>query len=611
MAWGLAPRAAAWCERPANAIVAENCKPGNPRSEWDVSKSGDPNLVGFATDISVNRGQAVHFKVSATNGAASYRIDVYRLGWYGGAGAREVASFVPDASQALLQPDCLNDQATGLIDCGNWRESAAWSVPRDAVSGIYTARLVRLDNGGASHVVFIVRDDASRSDLLFQTSDTTWQAYNTWGGNSLYSGSPAGRAFKVSYNRPFITRQTNSSWFTFHEMPMVRWLEANGYDVSYFAGVDTDRRGAQLRNHGVFLSVGHDEYWSGAQRANVEAARDAGVNLAFFSGNAIFWKTRWEPSLDGSGTPYRTMVCYKESYGDHDPADPPVWTGLWRDARHSPPGDGGRPENGVMGTIYTVDAFRNDTLRVPAEFAHHPFWRATSVASLSPGDAAEIPELLGYEWDEDLDNGARPPGLVDLSSTTLSVPKRLSDLNEDYAPGTATHSLTLYRHKSGAKVFGAGTMQWSWGLDGEHDGGSGRPGDARIQQATTNLLVDMGIRPGSPQDGLVVVDAPPPREPIQVPNPDDPGASARAFPNPWRADRHAGVPIVFDGLAAGDEVRLFTLSGRWMRTLAVENASASWDLADDRGEPAASGVYVYLISRGNARIKRGTLMLIR
>ena len=82
---------------------------------------------------------------------------------------------------------------------------------------------------------------------------------------------------------------------------MVRWLERNGYDVSYFTGVDSDRLGAEIREHRAFLSVGHDEYWSGGQRANVEAARDAGVNLAFFSGNEVFWKTRWDERAPDAG----------------------------------------------------------------------------------------------------------------------------------------------------------------------------------------------------------------------------------------------------------------------------------------------------------------------
>src|SRR5918996_4253386 len=100
------------------------------------------------------------------------------------------------------------------------------------------------------------------------------------------------------------------------ESPKVRWLEANGYDVSYTTGVDTDRRGNLLTNHKAFLSVGHDEYWSNEQRANVEAARDAGVHLAFFSGNEVFWKTRWEPSIAPGAAPYRTLVTYKETHAN-------------------------------------------------------------------------------------------------------------------------------------------------------------------------------------------------------------------------------------------------------------------------------------------------------
>jgi len=155
-------------------------------------------------------------------------------------------------------------------------------------------------------VIFVVRNDSSHSDILVQTSDTTWQAYNDYGGNSLYSGNPVGRAYKVSYNRPVNTLHD----FFSNEYNMLHWLEANGYDVTYSAGTDTDRNGAPIKQHRVFLSVGHDEYWSGGQRANVEVARAAGVNLAFFSGNEVFWKTRWEPSIDGTNTPYRTLVCF-------------------------------------------------------------------------------------------------------------------------------------------------------------------------------------------------------------------------------------------------------------------------------------------------------------
>ena len=171
-----------------------------------------PGIQGFATEISVNQGETVHFKIDTD--ADDYRLDIYRMGYYGGMGARKVATVQPSAPLPQNQPACLTDPSTGLIDCGNWAISASWTVPTDATSGIYFAKLVREDGDpGSSHIVFIVRDDNGHSDLLFQTSDTTWQAYNSYGGNSLYVGEPGtnpGRAYEVSYNRPFTTRESSS-----------------------------------------------------------------------------------------------------------------------------------------------------------------------------------------------------------------------------------------------------------------------------------------------------------------------------------------------------------------------------------------------------------------
>ena len=125
---------------------------------------------------------------------------------------------------------------------------------------------------------------------------------------------------------------------------MVRWLERNGYDVSYTTGVDTDRRGAELLEHQVFLSVGHDEYWSGAQRANVEAARDAGVHLAFFSGNEVFWKTRWEPaSTARHAAPHARLLQGDARRTRRSTRCPTVWTGTWRDPRVVHPPTAGSP----------------------------------------------------------------------------------------------------------------------------------------------------------------------------------------------------------------------------------------------------------------------------
>jgi hypothetical protein len=491
-----------------NAIACENSKTGNPSSEWEIVGDGSADVEGFTTDISVQAGNTVQFKIHST---ANYSMNIYRMGYYDGKGARFITSVTPNqtVSQANLPSACVNNSAsTGLVDCGTWGVSASWPVPANAVSGVYFAHIVQTgDDSKDNHVMFVVRNDSSHSDLVFQTSDTTWQAYNNWGGNSLYAGEPVGRAYKVSYNRPFNTRGTpgGRDFVWANEYPMIRFLEANGYDVSYISGVDTDRYGATLLpNHKTFLSVGHDEYWSSQQRANVEAARDAGVNLAFFSGNEVFWKTRYENSVDPSNTPYRTLVTYKESTdGAKTEASGSIWTGTWRDPRFSPPSDGGRPENALTGTIFTVNS-GTKAIQVPAADGKMRFWRGTTVGSQSATQTATLPmNTLGYEWDEDLDNGFRPKGAIRMSTSNYDVPEKIVGYTTNVEPGNATHHLMLYRASSGALVFGAGTVQWSWGLDSEHDGAA-TDTDPSMRQATVNLLADMSAQPTTIQSGMSI-----------------------------------------------------------------------------------------------------------
>ena len=301
-----------------SVIACENTQPGDPPSDWQVSGQGDTTIQGFGTSMSVNAGQTISFKINTPS--TKYHIDILRIGYYQGNGARIVAKgLLPTATLPQSQPACKSDTAaTGLLDCGNWAVSASWTVPATAVSGLYIAHLKRDDTttGNGSLIPFVVRNDTSHSDILFQTDDETWEAYNTYPstttGNSLYQctdncppGSP--EAYKgaaaVSYNRPWQSavddiqpgNTLGSSYFLYAEYNMIRFLEQNGYDVSYTSGVDMSQPGAAslIEQHKIFLTAGHDEYWSGQQRANVTAARDAGVNMAFFTANEVFWKTRF------------------------------------------------------------------------------------------------------------------------------------------------------------------------------------------------------------------------------------------------------------------------------------------------------------------------------
>ena len=553
------------CAAPANKIVAENCRPGNPREEWDVNAEGDPEIQGFATDMSVNLGETVQLKVKTHS--SRYRIDIYRMGWYEGSGARLIETIRPSVPLPQAQPTCRVHTGMRFVDCGNWHVSASWQVPADGVSGVYVARLVREDdepepwqvegerffptqrplagphaygaNGlgalrdalvekRASHVLFVVRDDAGRSDVLVQTSDPTWVAFNRYGGASLYGswsvvdgggagGNERSRGYMASYNRPITNRLGNiSDQFFNAEYPLVRWLERNGYDVSYFAGVDTDRRGEQIRDHQVFISGGHDAYWTRAQREHVAAARDSGVHLAFMGGGVSMWKARYLSSLAPSETPYRTLVSFRETIA-HGKLDPQkeLWTGTWRDPREFNP-EGADPENALTGTIATVGGFRNDRLHVPASYAQRRFWRNTDVERLDPDATAVFGRgVLGPEWDQDVDNGVRPAGLIRLSETTVDNVAYVQDWGSVYDSGSATHHMTLYRSPSGALVFSAGSAQYSWGLDDLHTYFTTPSGRVRpdpmgavpaIQQATVNLLADMDVQPGSLQSELVTAE---------------------------------------------------------------------------------------------------------
>jgi hypothetical protein len=513
IALALAPAAshAAACTPPVvNAVACENTQPGTPTDQWWVDGQGDATIQGFATSMSVNKGSTLSFKIKSAT--SNYTIDIYRLGYYNDDGARLIQSNVAHTGTGT-QPACLNQASTGLIDCGNWSVSASWTVPSTAVSGVYIAHLQRNDTHGASQIIFVVRDDSSHSDVVVQTSDATWQAYNVYGGNSLYQcatlcppGNPKAYqgAFKVSYNRPLdLSTDAGTQLYTGAEYSMISFLEQNGYDVSYVSSQDVNSRGSLLKNHKLFISSGHDEYWSAGQRTSMEAARDAGVNLAFFSGNEGFWKTRWEPSIDGGNTADRTLVAYKDTHFDA-PTDPVTWTGSWRDPRFTTAATN-TPENALTGQSFVVNS-GTSRITVPYAYRQLRLWRNTAATTLSPGQSLQLAaNTLGYEWDQDADNGYRPNGEFDLSSTTASGLVLFTDYGSTTEPGgTQTHNLTMYRAPSGARVFGAGTVQWAWGLN---DWNSEGTADRNMQQATVNLFADMGAQPASLEAGLVAASA--------------------------------------------------------------------------------------------------------
>ena len=471
----------------SNTISVENQKPGT--TNWKITNQASTEIAGYAGATSVNKGGSLPIKVSLAQ-PGNFTIDVYRLGYYAGNGGRLLKS--SGSLNGITQPACtITDSTTRLVEC-NWSTSYTLAVGSDWTSGLYIAKLTDSSSGKQSQVWFVVRDDSSKSDVLFQSSFNTLNAYNNTGGYSLYPFNSINgqRALKVSYDRPFSETTTETGEFNNllrWEYNMARWLESQGYDVTYVTNVDVHSNKNLLPKHKVFLSVGHDEYWSSEQRNNVEQARDAKVNLAFFSANSAYWRVRFQNATSGSA-PNRIMVCYKDAATAAEPTD------KFRSSLNK------RPESALLGVMYIGD---KDNVYGGFDFvvknSTDPYYANTG---LKDGDI--LSGLVGFEWDA-VNTNASPSGLVILGDSQFPTSQNqdASDL-DGFPSGTDPRRSNAVRYTaaSGAKVFSTGSIQWLWGLDS--DGVTNPREDIRAKQIAVNVLASMGARPLTPGAKIIV-----------------------------------------------------------------------------------------------------------
>ena len=294
------------CSAPPNPIVAENCLAGQSGERVGHHRARRPEHPGLR-DRHQREPRRPRSRSRSDTNATAYRFDIYRMGYYGGLGARKVATVTPSAALPQNQPTCLTDAThrsdrlrqlgrVGLAGrCPPTRSRASTSpsscAPTPAARATSSSSCATTRARLRPAVPDLGHHLAGLQQLRRQ------QPVHRLAGRPRVQGQlqPA-----VHHPRRSTTGRTGSS------TPSTRWCAGSRPTATTSptsTGVDSRSRAARCsRNHKVFLSVGHDEYWSGGQRANVEAARDAGVHLAFFSGNEVFWKTRWEPSIDGSST---------------------------------------------------------------------------------------------------------------------------------------------------------------------------------------------------------------------------------------------------------------------------------------------------------------------
>jgi N,N-dimethylformamidase beta subunit-like, C-terminal/Domain of unknown function (DUF4082)/Malectin domain/Bacterial Ig-like domain len=495
-----------------SVVVLENCYSGN--TNWNVRDTATVaagGIEGYATTQSVNKGGSIDIKVS-TAATTTFNAEIYRSGYYGGAGARLFS--VIRGVQGTSQPNCVSDSTTGLLDCSNWSVSLTITTTSNWPSGVYLLRLVRADNGSDNQVMFVVRDDSSHSDIVYGTAMSTFEAYNNYGGKSLYTFNSSGnttvsgttRAVSVSYDRPFEQPRSGlRDWYTNTEFATVYWLEEMGYDVSYLSNTDLETSGSLLVNHKTYISAAHDEYVSAGMRSAMQSARGAGVNLFFSGSNETYWKIRFENSPT-TGAPMRIQDCYKTvESGGPDPSG--ISTSTWRD-----PNGPNQPENALSGEMYIGD---NDTNYFPfvvsAAQGTDRIYRYTPLSTQAPGTSTSIgTNLVGWEWDARVANGLEPAGVKTLAGSPVTG-ELVQGNGAGYLQGQpATVTMVKYTAASGALVLTTGTNHWNRGL-ALNAFGVGEP-DQQIQQITTNILEDMGAVPQTPAADITL-DSPQNRPP--------------------------------------------------------------------------------------------------
>jgi hypothetical protein len=480
------PSAPAQAAAPATGrpplIPQENAKPG--ALDWQLTrmrldKTGgfrSPSIEGYCSKQSVQAGESLGILVS-TNPPRPFQIEIFRTGYYGGRGARLMTTLgpFPGKTQPVPAPGEKN-----LHEC-RWEPATSLTIPDDWPSGVYLGRLSLVDNDPAqaywqSYVVFVVRDDRP-ADILLQVSDNTWQAYNRWPDNDSVYTHPKGTEgpwADVSFDRPYAKYAQiyenpqsvgSGEWLCF-EFPMAYWLEQHGYDVTYCSNSDmiTPDRALKCK---AFLSVGHDEYWDIRQYESVLKLRAAGVNLLFFSGNAVCWVTPLRDSSDGR--PRRIMFRGGPYGGDYKYA-------THREKLNGPFPHRGPDEGYLIGArnVDPVNGGGDWTVTQP----NHWIFEGTG---MQQGDV--VPGLVGWEY-----HGDPPTDIPGL---------------EIVAAGTAWQggvrpqhwTATIYPGPKNNFVFNASTIFWCQALSSPpghmlpwSHGSRPHGPDERVQRITQNLL---------------------------------------------------------------------------------------------------------------------------
>ncbi len=474
-------------------IAAENREPGTtawrlPGPPEDVAGLGRGDMSGYVAQQATRPGQIERIYANAP-GAHSLHIGIFRMGWYGGTGGHEV--LVSSALPAVVQPPCAHQSRTGLTECA-WHPTLSFQIPSSLPSGVYIAKLSA--STGVSDCIFIV-EATTPAPLVAQVPTSTYEAYNAWGGDSLYTGGADSvgltgttQGVEVSYDRPYDS-VTGAGQFFARDVAMVRFLERYGYPVSYTTSESVDQDPGQLLGHRGVIDFGHSEYWSERQRQGFARALASGESLLFFGSDTLAWRVRYEPATRASseaGRAAHVIVGYKE----HAALDPNISqpTGFFPDRGAS-----------LAGSAYLGCITPRLGQPGPPTYRYYSWSPAPGLSpswlfagtGITPGTS--IPGVVGYELDQR--TPLAPPGTRTIGGGTAPcMGAGASEPGEPVpGPGDDRADSTLYTAPSGAIVFDSGTLGWELALEPVPSASPDAPRapDPRVVAMTRNLLAQV------------------------------------------------------------------------------------------------------------------------
>jgi hypothetical protein len=445
---------------PSPAAVAENDKPGTPG--WRIRRVGaDHEIEGYADRVSVLPGESFQLYVSTTT--RGYKVESFRIGWYGGTEARKVWES-PHLTGA--------QQAAPTIDGTTRTVTAPWkpSITVDTTGWPEGSYLLKLDadSGAQRYVPITVRTANTAGKVVVLNATTTWQAYNLWGGYDLYEGpyGYASRSKAVSFDRPYDLN--GAVKFMAYEQPAVSLAEKFGIPLAYETDNDLHAHPHLLDWAKALAVLGHDEYWSTAMRKEADQARDSGVNIAFLGANEVNRHIRFQSTPLGKD---RLVVCYKDSNDPIGHTDPSEITIDWRYAAKP------WPESEITGTFYECNP-----VSAPYVVWDDKNWL---LAGTGARRGTSFPGMVGPEYDR-INPAVRTPHPIEALSHS---PLRCGN-------GSSFADSSYYTVPSGAGVFTAGTMRWVCAMTGSDCGhGVNAAAKAFVDTVTETLLRAMAEGP--------------------------------------------------------------------------------------------------------------------